>query len=84
MSSDNSYRSRGIVINDTIKYMIKQFLLKHVNFATNYPQGNGQVESINKVIGRLPTKLVNEKKIDWDEHLSMVLFPYRIAYKVAT
>jgi hypothetical protein len=72
------------VINDTIKYMIKQFLLRHVNFAINYPQGNGQVESINKFISRLLTKLVNEKKIDWDEHLSIVLFPYRITYKVAT
>ncbi len=60
------------VINDTIKYMRKQLLLRHVSFATYYPQGNGQVESINKVIGRLSTKLVNEKKIDWT------------AYKVAT
>jgi hypothetical protein len=52
--------------------MRKQLLLRHVSFATYYPQGNGQVESINKVIGRLSTKLVNEKKIDWT------------AYKVAT
>ncbi len=30
------------------------------------------------------TKLINENKIDWDEHLSTMLFSYRIAYKVAT
>jgi hypothetical protein len=35
------------------------------------------------VIGRLFTKLVNEKIIDWDEHLSIILFSYRIVYKVA-
>ncbi len=29
------------------------------------------------------TKLVNENRTDWDEHLSKVLFSYRIAYKVA-
>ncbi len=29
------------------------------------------------------TKLVNEKRTNWDEHLSIVLFSYRIAYKVA-
>ncbi len=33
---------------------------------------------------RLLTKLVNEKRIDWDKHLFTVLFSYRIAYKVAT
>jgi hypothetical protein len=30
------------------------------------------------------TKLVNEKRIDWDEHLYIVLFSYRITYKVIT
>jgi hypothetical protein len=28
--------------------------------------------------------LVNEKKTDWDEHLSIVLFSYKTTYKVAT
>jgi hypothetical protein len=28
-------------------------------------------------------KLINEKKIDWDEHLSTILVSYRIVYKVA-
>jgi hypothetical protein len=48
-------------INDTIKHLTKQFLLKHVNSTTYYPQGNGQAKFINKVIGSLLTKLVNEK-----------------------
>jgi hypothetical protein len=48
-------------INDTSKHLIEQFLFKHVSFITYYAQGNGQAESINKVIGRLLTKLVNEK-----------------------
>jgi hypothetical protein len=30
------------------------------------------------------TKLVNENRTNWDEHLSTMLFSYRIAYKVAT
>ncbi len=49
-------------INDTIKHLTIYFLLKHVCSTTYYPQGNGQVESTNKVIGRLLTKLVNEKR----------------------
>jgi hypothetical protein len=69
-------------INDIIKHLTKQFLLKHVSSTTLYPQGNGQANSTNIVIGRLLTKLVNEKIIDWDEHLSTILFSYRTAYKV--
>jgi hypothetical protein len=38
-------------INDTIKHLTKYFLLKHVSSITYYPQGNGQVEFTNKVIG---------------------------------
>jgi len=49
-------------INDTIKYLTKQFLLKHVSSNIYCPQGNGQAYSTNKVIGKLLTKLVNEKK----------------------
>jgi hypothetical protein len=51
-------------INNIIKHLTKQFLLKHVSSTTYYPQGNGQAYSTNKVIGRLLTKLVNEKRID--------------------
>jgi hypothetical protein len=63
MSIDHNYRSGINFINDTLKHLTKQFLLKHVSSTTYYPQGNGQVDSINKIIGRLLTKLVNEKKI---------------------
>jgi hypothetical protein len=70
-------------INDTIKHLIEQFLLKHASYATYYPQRNGQAKSKNKVIGILLTKLVNEKRRNWDEHLSTILFSYNIAYKVA-
>jgi hypothetical protein len=30
------------------------------------------------------TELVSQNKIDWDEHLFIVLFSYIIAYKIAT
>ncbi len=61
-------------INDAIKYLTYHFLMKHVSFTTYYPQGNGQVESTNKVLGTLLTKLVSENRTDWDEHLSIMLF----------
>jgi hypothetical protein len=71
-------------INDAIKYLTNHFLMKHVSSTTYYPYGNGQVKSTNKVLGPLSTKLVNENKTNWDEHLSTMLFSYRFAYKVAT
>jgi hypothetical protein len=62
--------------------LIDHFLLKHMKSTTYYPQGNGQVESINKVFGTPLTKLVSENIIDW-EHLSMVLFSYRTTYTIS-
>jgi hypothetical protein len=33
------------------------------------------------VFGTLLTKLVNENRTNWDEHLSIMLISYRIPYK---
>jgi transposase InsO family protein len=69
--------------NDAIKYLIDHFLMKHVSSTTYYPKGNGQVESTSKVLGTLLTKLVNENRINWDEHLSTMLFSYKTTQKIA-
>ncbi len=58
-------------INDAIKYLSNHFLLKHVNCTTYYFQGNGQVESTNKVLGTLLIELVSENRTYWDEHMSI-------------
>jgi len=57
-------------------------MLKHVYFTTYYLQGNGQAKSTNKVIGRLLTKLVHEKRTYWDEHMFTIFFHKRTTYKV--
>jgi hypothetical protein len=71
-------------INNIIHYLTNHFILRHINFIVYYPQGNGQVESTNKVFDTLFTKLVNENRNDWDEHLSTILFSYKISFKVGT
>jgi len=71
-------------INEAIDQLMEQFLIQHRTSTPYYPQGNGQAESTNKVIGSLLTKLVNEHRTDWDEHLPTVLFSYRTAYKIGT
>ncbi len=69
-------------INDVIHYLTDHFILKHTRSIVYYPQGNGQAEFTNKVFGTLLTKLVNENRNDWDEHLSTILFAYKIIFKV--
>ncbi len=51
-------------IINIIHYLTNHFILRHINSTIYYPQGNGQVESINKVFDTLFTKLVNENKND--------------------
>jgi hypothetical protein len=55
-----------------------------MTLTTYYPQNNGRVKSINKVIGLFFTKLVNENRVNWDEHLQMVLYAYRTTFKITT
>jgi len=55
-----------------------------VSSTTYYLQGNGHAKSTNKVFGTLLTKLVNENRTNWDEHFSIILFSYKIAYKITT
>jgi hypothetical protein len=56
-------------INEAIKYLMDHFLLKHVSSTTYYPQRNGQLESTNKVLGTLLTKLVRIKHIEMNVYL---------------
>ncbi len=43
---------------------------------------NGQAECTSKVLRTLLTKLVSENRTYWDEHMSIMLFSYKIAYNV--
>jgi hypothetical protein len=51
-------------INNVIRYLIDHFILRHTSSTVYYPQGNGQVESINKVFNTLLMKMVNENMND--------------------
>ncbi len=46
-------------INRTIEILTQEFMITHYKSTTYYPQGNGQVKSTNKTLGRLLTKMVN-------------------------
>jgi hypothetical protein len=75
MSVNNCDKSK-YSFYDVIRYLTHHFILRHTNSIIYYPRGNGQVESKNKIFGTLLTKLVNENRNDWDEHMSTILFSY--------
>ncbi len=59
-------------------------MIVHHKSTTYYPQGNGQVESINKNLGKILAKLINVNRIDWDAMLFTTLWVYQTTYKVIT
>ncbi len=68
-------------INNAIRYLINHFFVKYTKSIIYYPQRNGQVESTNKVFETIFTKLMNDNQ---NEHMSTILFSYRIVSKVGT
>jgi hypothetical protein len=69
-------------INNAIEILTNHFILWHITSTNYYLQGNGQVESTNKFIGSLLTKLVNENYTNWDEHKHMIMYAYHTTFKV--
>ncbi len=52
--------------------LMEEFMISHHKSITYYLQRNGQVESINKTLGKILTKLINANQMDWDV---MLLIP---------
>ena len=46
-------------------------------------QANGQVESTNKILCNILTKIVGNSCTDWELKLNSALWAYRVAYKTA-
>jgi hypothetical protein len=49
-----------------------------------HPQANGQVESTNKVIESILTKIVKESRKDWSYRLLEALWAYRTTWRNTT
>jgi transposase InsO family protein len=57
---------------------------RHENSSPYYPQGNGQVESINKVLKTMIQRMVGENKTSWHLQLFSSLWAYRTSVKTST
>ncbi len=54
------------LIYKTIAILVEECMITHKKSTTYYPQGNGQVKSTNKTLGKILTKLVNTNKKNQD------------------
>ncbi len=50
------------LIYKTIVILVEECMITHHKSTEYYPQGNGQVKSTNKTLGKILTKLVNTNK----------------------
>ena len=57
---------------------------RHENSTPYYPQANGQVEAINKVLKMMLRRMVGDHKSNWHHILFSVLWAYRNSVKIAT
>jgi hypothetical protein len=57
---------------------------RHENSSPYYPQANGQVEAINKVLKTMIQRMVGENKTSWHLQLFSALWAYRTSVKTAT
>jgi hypothetical protein len=56
----------------------------HENSSPYYPQENGQVEAINKVLKTMLQRMVGVNKTSWHLHLFSALWAYRTSVKTTT
>jgi hypothetical protein len=57
---------------------------RHENSSPYYPQANGQVEAINKVLKTMIQCMVGENKTSWHLQLFSALWAYRTSVKTST
>jgi hypothetical protein len=56
----------------------------HENSSPYYPQANGQVEAINKVLKTMIQRMVGENKTSWHLQLFSVIWSYCTSVKTKT
>ena len=67
---------RGVeFVNDLLRAMTQTYKIKHIKTTAYHPEGNGQVERMNRTIKNIISKLSDDE--NWDHYLSGALFALR-------
>jgi len=64
-----------------VQKLVDQYKIKHRKSTPYHPQANGKVESTNKVIEAILTKIVHLHREDWMEKLLEALWAYRTIWR---
>jgi len=67
-----------------MKELTKKYGIKHCKSSPYQPQVNGQVESTNKVLEAILTKIVQLHHWDWADRLPEALWAYRTTWRNTT
>ena len=60
--------------------VLHKYHIQHMITSPYHPQANGQVESTNKFIEAILTKIVRSHHRDWDDRLPKALWIYRTTW----
>jgi transposase InsO family protein len=70
--------------NFMMSELTKKLGLRHDNSTPYYPQANGQVEAINKVLITMLRRMIGIHKTSWHTMFFLALWAYRTSVKSAT
>jgi len=68
-------------ISNLLQGVMEQYNIRHKKSTSYHSQANGQVQSTNKVIESIPTKMVNIHRKDWVDKLPQALLAYRTTWR---
>ena len=68
-------------INCTVKALTEELQVQQKKSTPYHPQANGTIESFNKILETVLTKVCNPNHVDWDLNIPAVLWEYHTTCK---
>lgn len=68
-------------MSNLVQGIVQKYQITHQKSTPYHLQANGKVESTNKVLETILTKIVKLHKNDWSNQLSKALWSYRITWR---
>ena len=71
-------------VSHKMETLFHKYHIQHQVTSPYHPQANGEVESMNKVIKEILTKIVKSHRKDWAERIPEALWAYRTTWRNTT
>ena len=75
---------RANLCSDVIEKLCELLSIRRTQTSAYHPQGNGQVERMNRTLKDMLAKMVNDNQTNWDTELKKAVFAYRISINETT